>query len=426
MPSKGREQRANSQRGRLQAPDLGHFYNDRIRSIEPGEFLFRTVLVRPEEARDTRYLTLDRAETSLEWGEEGAVLTGTLSLRRPAPERVQAVPVLRGHRVRLQLFWGGRWEVLWDMQVQNPLPTDVKTGSLTAELADPLSALHMNEKEWEFKKDKRHPDGWTADEITRFVCRDQHVRIGNLAQGRRKIKKLKLKGSGLEVIRKAWAMEKQKTGVRYVVRFRNGRLTVLPFQRPTTAYVIKGIEKEAETSATAPSLHPTTAIKATGHIKQGGKAKKVEEMVISKKAAARFGYSEKEVDYGRVDSRTELREEATRDLAEQVKLERSATLTIPGIPFLEKGSTVVWRTAEPGWYGKVGDTNRDRAFAFVTSAQHSLGPSNYDTVIVLSQDDVYLEDRERRDEERRDEKKKERKGRKEKGQGEEGEGKEHE
>jgi hypothetical protein len=60
----------------------------------------------------------------------------------------------------------------------------------------------------------------------------------------------------------------------------------------------------------------------------------------------------------------------------------------------------------------VGDTDRDRAFAFVTSSRHSLGPTSYDTEITLSQDDIYLKDRERRDEERRDDKKKERQGRK--------------
>lgn len=423
MPSRGRQQRASSQRGRLQRPDLSAFYDQRIRSIEPGEFLFRVILVQPEKPRLDRYMTLDRANTSLEWNEgDGSVLTGTLSLRRPGPERVASIPILRGHRVRLQLFWGGRWEVLWDMQVHDPPPVDVKAGTLTVELADPLSALHLNEKEWEFKKDKQHPHGWTADEITRAVCRDQRVRIGRLAQGRRRIKKLKLKGSGLEVIRKAWAMEKAKTTVRYVTRFRDGRLDVLPFQRPNTIYVIKGIEKSAETTAEAPSLHPTTSIKAKGHIKSSGKTRKIEETVQSHSAERRFGYSQKERDYGRVDSRAELREEAQRDLAEGLKLERTATLTIPGIPFLEKGSTVIWRTNEPGWHGKVGDTNRDRAFAYLTSAAHSLNPASYETTIVLSQDDIYFNDRKRRDEERRDDKKKERKGRQVKGGEEEGKG----
>jgi hypothetical protein len=414
MASTGKRQRAQSQRGRLQAPNLSAHYNRRARSIEPGDFTFRVLLVRPEKPRPDRYMTLDRANTDFEWNDgEGSVLSGSMSLRRPGPQRVASVPVLYGHRVRLQLLWGGRWQVMWDMQVREPPPVDVGTGVLSVELADPLSALHMNRKQWEFKKDKRHPKGWTADEITRAVCRDQRVRIGKLAQGRRRIKKLKLKGSGLEVIRKAWAQEKAKSGVRYVIRFRDGHLTVLAFGRPATAYVIKGIPKTAETSASAPSLHPTTSIKAKGHLKMGGgKTKKIEEIVRSRAAVRRFGFSEDEKDYGRVDSRAELREEAQRDLSDAIQVKRSAVLTIPGIPFLEKGSMVIWRTNEPGWHGKVGDTDRDRAFAFVTSSRHSLGPTSYDTEITLSQDDIYLKDRERRDEERRDDKKKERQGRK--------------
>lgn len=409
---KGREQKANSERGKLQAPDLSAYYNQKLNPIEPGAFDFRVLLVRPEMPKADRYLVVDRANTLLEWAEgEGSMMTGSLILRRPAPQRVNALPVLRGHRIRLQLFFGGKWNVLWDMQVHDVPPTDLKTGTLTVELADPLSALHLNEKEWEFKKDKQHPKGWTCDEITRFVCRDQKVRVGKLAQGKVRIKKLKLKGSGLEVIRRAYAREKRESGQRYVIRMRNARLNVTPFGRPAIAYTIKGIEKSAETTATAPTLHPTTIIKAKGHIKSDGKSRKVEETIQANSAMARLGRSEKERDYGKVDSRAELRREAQRDLSEGLELERSASLTIPGIPFLEKGSQVIWRTVEPGWHGKVGDTDRDRAFAWVTQVSHVLGPASYDTTVTLSQDDIYLKDRERRDDERRDEAKKERAGR---------------
>lgn len=423
--SKGAEQKANSRRGKLQAPNLGVFYNGQKQTIEPGLFEFQVLLVRPEEPSipGGRYLVLDRSNVSLEWVEgEGSTMTGTLTLRRPTPDAVSAVPVLRGHRVRLRLRWGGKWGVLWDMQVHEPPPTDVGSGTVTVELADPLSALQLNEKEWEFKKDKQHPDGWTADQITRFVCQDQKVKVGALASAKVKIKKLKLKGSGLEVIRRAWAREKKKTGLRYVIRLRDGRMNVVPFGRPGVAYEIKGIEKSAETSATAPTLHPTTSIKAKGHL-QGtdGKKRKIEETVQSNSAMARFGFSQKEVDYGKVESRTELREEATRQLSEGLELERAASLTIPGIPFLEKGSQIIWRTNEPGWHGKVGSSNRDRAFAWATTVSHSLNPASYDTTLTLSQDDIYLKDRERRDEERRDKAEKERSGRKAKG--EEGKGK---
>lgn len=420
----GREQKVNSRRGKLQAPDLGAYYDNLLRQVQPGLAEFQIVLVRPEEPMPGRYLGLDRAGISLEWVEgEGATMTGTLTARRPGPRRVASIPVLRGHRIRLRLKVGGEWSVLWDMQVTEPPETDVGSGTLTCALADPLSALHLNEKEWEFKKDKQHPDGWTCDEITRFVCKDQKVRIGKLVQGKVKIKKLKLKGSGLEVIRKAYAQEKRKSGDRYVIRMRNGRLNVTTFGRPGVAFEIKGIEKSATTTATAKSLHPTTVIKAKGHIKSGDKNHKVEETVVAESAAGRFGRSEKEVDYGKVKSRSELREEAMRDLSEGLELERGATLTIPGMPLIEKGSQIIWRTNEPGWHGKVGDTDRDRAFAWATTVTHSLGPASYDTTFTLSQDDIYLADRERRDDERRSKSKKEREGREDKNPKAKGKGK---
>lgn len=409
----GRKQRANSKRGRLQRPDLSEWYDRTLTPIEPGGFVFRSVLVRPEKPREERYMTLDRALTELDWGDQGgSVLTGTMSLRRPGPRRVAALPVQRGHRVRLQLFWGGRWRRQWDMRVAQVPEVDLKTGTLTAPLEDDLNALSQNVKEWDFKKDKQHPHGWTADEVTVAVCKDQHVRPGRIAQGTKKITKLKLKGSGLEIIRKAWAMEKAKTGVRYVVKFNGARLDVLPFRRPDTVYIISAIEKGATTAAEAKTKRPVTQIKAKGRIKGTGKDKKIEETVRSPVAIAKFGFSEEEKDYGRVNSRADLRQEARRDLAASIKVERTATLSLPGIPFLEKGSCIRWLTNEPGWSGKVGNTEQDRSYAYVTTAHHTLSPSSYDTEIQINQDDPYFTDRKRRDKERRDKKKQERKGRK--------------
>lgn len=410
---KGKRQRSNSKVGRLRKPNLDAYYNRHISSIEPGDFEFRVVLVLPEKPEADRYLGLNRTNTSLEWGDEnGSILTGSLTVRRPAPDAVEALPIARGHRVRLFLWWGGRWRRLWDMRITEPPETNLATGEITCQLEDDLNPLAQNIQEWDFKKDKQHPQGWTADEITRFVCRETHVRPGKIAEGTRKIKKLKLKGSGLEVIRKAWAMEKAKTLKRYVIRFRDTRLDVLPFGRPSTLYVISGIAKQATDTAQGKTKRPVTSIKAKGRIKVDGKDKKVEEVVRSHNAIARFGFSEQTHDYGRVDSRAELREEAKRDLAEAIKVTRTAQLIIPGIPFLEKGSTLRWLTDEPGWQGKVEGTKQDRSIAFVAHAHHSLQPTSYETDLELSQDDPYFSDRQRRDEERRNDKKKQRSARK--------------
>jgi len=408
----GREQRKKTQRAQLRAPNLSAFYDRRISSIEPGEFDFRIVLVRPAQPRESRYLTLTRNTTEVDWSDaEGSTLSGSLTVRRSGVKRINSVPVVRGDRVRLLVHWGGRWRRLWDLRIPDVPPVDLKTGSLSVTLEDDLTPLSLTEREWEFKKDKRHPDGWTMDEIIRYVCKKCGVRPGRISEGRRKIKKLKLKASGLEVIRKAVALEKEKTAQKFVIRFRDTRLDVLPYRRPGTLYTIKGIEKGGSTQATG-KPRPVTQIVAKGRIRSGEKTRKVEETIRSVSAIKRFGKIEKEKDYGRVDSRADLREQAKRDLAEAIKLERTATLTLPGIPFLEKGSAVRWVTTEPGWSGKVGDTARDRSFAFVTGANHILLPSSYETEITIAQDDPYFEDRKRRDEERRDKKKKERGGRK--------------
>ena len=128
----------------------------------------------------------------------------------------------------------------------------------------------------------------------------RRVRPGRISEGRRKIKKLKLKASGLEVIRKAVALEKEKTAQKFVIRFRDTRLDVLPYRRPGTLYTIKGIEKGGSTQATG-KPRPVTQIVAKGRIRSGEKTRKVEETVRSVGAIKRFGKVEKEKDYGRVE-----------------------------------------------------------------------------------------------------------------------------
>lgn len=419
-PPKGKQQRAKSQRGQLQRPDLTAYYNRSIQSIEPGDFAFRHVLVRPEEPPEERYKLLDPATTQSEWSDDGPLLTGSLTLQRPAPEDVASIPIKEGHRIRLQLFWVGRWRRMWDMRVPAIPSVDEKSGSMTVELSDDLTALHLNERQWDFKQDKQHPDGWTADEVTRFVCHEEHVPVGQLVQGTYHFKKLKLRGSGLEAIRKAWAIERHHTLVRFILKFRNGRFSVTPFERPGTLYIVKGVEKEATTQSNQPNSRPVTAIKAKGRIKHKKKEEKITELVQSKAATDRFGYSQKEKDYGRVKSRADLREQATRDLAKAVKITRTASLILPGVPFLEKGSCIQWRIWEPGWSGKVGDTDQDRSFVYVTSAQHSILPGSYETTVEVSQNDPYFADRQRRDKERREDAKKKREARKNKTGGKKG------
>lgn len=384
--SRGRRQRANSPKGQLRAPHLGAIYTRQLRDITAGDFDFRVVLVRPEKPKPERTMILDRGTTSVEWIDDGPVLTGSLTLHRPGPYAVTALPIREAHRIRLLVRWGDSWYRLWEMRVgSDPEPTG-STGDLHTELADDLANLRHNEREWAFTKTKHRKKGWPPQAVARAVGRREGVPLGKIAKGQARIRKLRRKCSGLEIILRAYAAERRKTDRRFVVRLRNGRLEVIPVKRHRVLYIVKGTEIDYSTETSSPKKkRPTTVIEAKGRV---GK-KKVEARVFRRRILKRFGLSSVERSYGKVDSRRELREEAMRDIADGVRVKRTATLTIPGIPFIERGDTMRWITREPGWSGP-GKGTRDRSYAYVKSVAHSATPGSFTSTVTVNQDDPYL------------------------------------
>lgn len=398
---KGRKERENSSAGQLRAPNLKAIYTRQLRDISAGDFDFRVVLIRTDKTGDDREMILDRATTAINWTEESPVLSGSVTLHRPAPLAVNALPIRESHRVRLLVRWGGEWFQLWELKVTaDPEPTG-STGDLVVSLADDLAALRNNERDWEFKKDKHRPDGWAPEEIVAYVARKEGVKLGKIAKGAARIKKLKLTGSGLEVIMRAYAQERRKTNRQFVVRFRDGRLEIIPVERHEILYEVKNNEIDYTTATGAPKKKkPTTVIEAKGRI---GK-KKIEAKVFKREALKRLGLSTEEKSYGKVDSKKQLIERAQRDLADELIVKRTATMQIPGIPFIQRGDTLHWVTEEPGWSGPSKGTH-DRGFAYVTGVTHNVNPGDFQTSLTLSQVDPYLADAEKSAQEDRDKKK---------------------
>jgi hypothetical protein len=415
--SNGARQHANSKDGQLRRPNLSRFYGKKVADLHPGNYDFRIRLIRVAVTGKGRITTLNRNATSVEWNDEGDTLSGSITMRRPWRLKPGSLPVSRGDGVRLEVKWAGKWTELWTLWVAGEPEVSLAGGEVNCELADELFPLKKNERDWEFKKAKKGPrrKGWTMDEVVRFVCRSERVRPGRIAQGAKRfeIKKMK-KASGLEVIRRAVAQEANKTGRKFLIQMHKGKLDVLPLRRPGTLFVINGVELEASTTGEAKQKHPATVIEAKGRLKgNDGKDGKLKVTVSRQGAMRRFGRIVKEKDYGRVDSKENLREEATRDLAGELKVTRTATLSLPGIPFLQKGSTLRWVIGEPGWHGKtqLAKASRDKSYAFVTSAQHSLTPQSYSTTVQIDQADLYFEDAQRQDEESRNDKRNQRKNR---------------
>jgi hypothetical protein len=410
---KGREQRKRRGKGRERMPNLSRVYGKHLPPVVAGEFDFRMKVRRPEFKGEGKLLDVTRVTTELDWSAD----SGTANLKRPDPLDGNELGVHRQHLFILETrpFGEGNFRELWRMFVDGEPPVTLSVGEVNLNLADPLALLDRGKRDWDFRKTKHRKRGWRAHEVAKYVAKKLNVPVGKLARGKEFFEMKDVKAStGLEVIKAAYAKETTANGHNYVVRFRNGKLQVIPYGRPGQVYVIKGIEHEAEVNATAAKSQPITVIVARGRVGH----KHVTARVFRAGVVRRFGRIEEERHYGRVKSKAQLRRQAERDLAKELQLNRTADLTLPILPFMEKGATVRWITPEAGWSGK-GKGTRDRSYAYVTDCQHTLagGSGGNTTEIQLTQVDPYLADKQRLQAFVRNKKRKERADRKKKKNG---------
>lgn len=402
----GRYQRRRSRKGAARLPSVKRYYRHETNPPPAGLYDFRVLLLRPKEK--PRRINITDAVESLDWEDSSAVKTGTLIARRPDPEKHRSLPIERGHRILLSYRKGRKWKKIWEMPVDGKPSVDGLYGTVTASLSDDLDALRRSVREWEFRKTEARPNGWRADEIAEKVCRELNVPTGRIARGKDRLPgKIEGKMSGLEVIKKAYAAEREETGIRYVIRIRNGEVDVVPFERGPVLFEIDGIGEDLFFEAESKKEKPRTVLTATGRVDD----EKVEIEVSRDRLRRRFGSVPWEENFGRVKSREKLRELAARKLAKEVAVKNTATTTIPGIPDIERGTAIELKTHEPDWNGP-GFSTRNRGYCYVQSATHSLTPQRYTTNVTLVQHDPYLADRRRRDQERREKKREEREGKK--------------
>lgn len=379
----GRDERGGGLTARQRRPHLSHYYRHRAGHITPGEYEWRIRLRRPGIGKPNNTLTLRRATTTVSWTDEGSVLSGSISLQRPAPDAEHSIPIGVADRVTLDVKRNKHWYRLWTMRVEGEPETDTGTGTITATLGDDLGALEMGERDWEFKKNDAHPHGWRAHEVAKRVCQKESVPVGKLAHGTEDLGKLKLDDApGLAVLKEAYGRERDATGVRYLIRFRDGKLDITPMRRNKILYEIKKVAQDAFTSGASPGTRPVTCIEGHARVHD----KKVTVKVVAHRAAARFGQITKEEHYGRMGSRDAVRRKIHRQLAHELDPKRTATFTIPCIPFIERGDTIRWRTKEPGWHGE-DELSANRQFCFVTEVTHTVAPEAQTTNLTVNQKD---------------------------------------
>jgi murein DD-endopeptidase MepM/ murein hydrolase activator NlpD len=139
-------------------------------------------------------------------------------------------PILKGNRVIISVYdleskkmkELGRF-VIWEKTKKSSNSPEIEIT-----FYDSLIYLMKSEDAFLFTKDKAHKKGWTAREITQFICRKYQIPIRRLPRARHRIPYFRVdSGSVYDVILKAWTEERANTKVRYVIRAEGDGLAVI-------------------------------------------------------------------------------------------------------------------------------------------------------------------------------------------------------
>lgn len=346
---------------------------------------------------------LDDLVTSAEWTDSGPNLTGRVGYRRPvniaygsgAPKVTPLPSVRQGDviicRIAERPFPAaspdeGDFVDLWRMRVTEPITTGVESGDAELTLSTDLGLYRRSRYDWKFKQSKkRKPSGWRAHEVAYFVARKAGIPIGKIPRGRHKLpNKVFHNTSAIDVIEWAYKQEARHEGLRFVVHFRNGELTVDPLTYPKYLFEMG----PAITSATVTRSLREKAYATSLTVRSDGKKGKKGRDDISVKVTAgantlaRYGRVHRIVKRGGLKTPAAARRYGKRLLAAQWRPVREISLVHPGIARVKRGDAVKLYLPEESL----------SEIVFIKEVTHSVSPGGYDMALTMGFSSPFIDD----------------------------------
>ena len=385
--SKGAAQYKNT-KGRHRQDNLARYYAHRWPELRLDEQEFRFTLLRTGSKALPR-LSLDSVVESCEWLDEDLLLSGTLQLRKPHADEGR-LPISMGHLVRCEVRWFGSWVELWRMRVDKPV-TSLEDGSMQIELVDRLAWFARSEDHFTYRRNKRKkPKGWLCHEIAAHVCRRYGIRIGKLAQGTKRIRKLEMSGSPLDVIKRVYGIERRWSGRRYVIRFVQGRLNIMPLRRNPVIYTL-GPHLTGGTIERSMSSQFATVLEVRSTRKKGKRKREpIKHVETRRDLVKRYGYIRRRKTMSGLDSHAEARTRAKREIAKHSYPKRVVSIEHPGISVLRRGDAAQLQIPEEGFTGR-------RSYVFCRSVRHSVTAGSYMMSVDFSVEDPFKNLRQERE-----------------------------
>lgn len=381
------------QKDRHKRPDLTKLYRRKLQPFDLATQDFRATLIRDDVPR-ARLVNIDGLIETLEWRYEpgNPVLLGTMTTRRDVLSG-GGLRIHDGHVLRLQVRWGGKWRELWRMRLRDSQPS--LRDQTTWGLADDLALLQESDDWFHYTKSKKggHPKGWLVHEIVRDVCRRYRIPVGKIAKGTHYITDLSGKMTPLQVLQKAYAIEKQANGHRFTIAWRNGKLNVTPLRRNDVMYVLRDAIEDAVVGKTARDAKFATAVtvRATLKGKKGShKKSQIEVRHVNEKAVRADGFIHKVISGGTVKDRADADRKAKRYIAtHSVRKPVITNIQHRGIAFLRRGDAIWISLPQFGFSGA-------RAVCFLASGTWQLASGEFTMSLDVAMDDPFAHPKTRR------------------------------
>lgn len=412
-----RVSRGKSGRGKNRREVLPDYWQRAAPDLKFGEEDFRVTVLRPQEKNPAdRKSALDSFVTDVEWEDAGPILHGSVTLT--TEKETKPLAVGEGDVIRLESAHrrGIHYVTVWDMRVED-VNENASDGTIELTLSDELAWLQKSREDWSFKasglkqktgkKTKKEKEeakekgekqegegvgdvrfkrahGWYCHEIAEEVCRRYGVKVRRLAKGTHLIKNLtEQNASPLEVIMKAYKIERENTGRRFVVRFRRGKLEVGVMVRSKTMLLIGETLIEATVSrALQKGLATAATVTATIKGKKKQKHDKLETTVVAKRASKRYGYVHTTIHLeDPVSSKAEMRKLAKRKLITSMRPSREVSLEHPGISTLFRGDSIKLQLPELGL----------AEIVYVKTVSHSVSAGDYTMSVTCGFQDPYVD-----------------------------------
>lgn len=322
--------------------------------------------------------------TSVSWDDTGMELTGTLEGQAPLNE----LEFKDGDRLRCDYAPSAdaTFRPLWTLAIQSDdsagITRALEAETTSAALGSTLSRYRAMTMDFSYRKDKKHPSGWTADQIVRDVAKRTGMPLGKIAKGTHHITNLvKRNADPMDVILIAYRQEREATGRRFFSAW-NGRLNMTVLTRSKYLMdLLPVLQTGSYTETRRDDFATVLDVRIT--VKSGKrKTKSVKTRVVDKAGVKQYGRIIKSVSPKNVNSIGEARRWAKQSLRRRQSAKRQLEITVPLLPLLRRGDALRLNIPnEPDL----------KQIVFVRSASHQWSAGEGTTTIVVRFDDPYVD-----------------------------------